>query len=89
MNTFLSKIIITIIAIVAVVLGILISIFLAKGITKSITVIESQGSSKLARMFSLIQLADWVSLYLAILNGVNPTTIKNIDFMKGRLAEYK
>ena len=56
---------------------------------KSITVIESQGSSKLARMFSLIQLADWVSLYLAILNGVNPTTIKNIDFMKGRLAEYK
>lgn len=55
---------------------------------KSITIVRSEGESKLARMFSLIQLADWVSIYLAILNGVDPTAIKNIDHMKAQLAKY-
>ena len=50
--------------------------------------IETEGKSKLTRIFSLVQLADWVSLYLAMLNGVNPTTIVNIDKMKAKLADF-
>ncbi len=64
-------------------------------ITKSIagefaaTVIdaESEGASTLARMFSLIYLGDWVSYYLAILNGVDPTPVKVIDYLKSELAK--
>lgn len=49
----------------------------------------SQGDSLLARLFSLICLGDFVSLYLAVLNGVDPTVIKPIDYLKERLAEEK
>jgi len=47
--------------------------------------VASTGSSLLARMFSLIFLGDMVSLYLAILNRVDPTAIANIDFIKKSL----
>lgn len=47
--------------------------------------VDSIGSSLLARMFSLIFLGDMVSLYLAILNRVDPTAIANIDFIKKSL----
>ncbi len=47
----------------------------------------SQGHSTLARLFSLIYLGDWVSFYLAILQGVDPTPVKPIDLLKKRLAE--
>ncbi|MCK4437160.1 bifunctional phosphoglucose/phosphomannose isomerase [bacterium] len=47
----------------------------------------SQGQSLLARMFSLIYLGDWVSFYLAILQGVDPTVIRPIDLLKKKLAE--
>lgn len=48
---------------------------------------ESQGNSLLSRIFSLIFLGDVISLYLAILNGVNPTSIDNIDYLKEELAK--
>ncbi|MCP4582680.1 MAG: hypothetical protein GY839_13805 [candidate division Zixibacteria bacterium] len=35
----------------------------------------------LARMFSLIQLADFISYYPALLNGVDPTPIKLIEYL--------
>jgi glucose/mannose-6-phosphate isomerase len=44
------------------------------------------GTSPLARMVSLLVLGDWVSLYLAVLAGVDPTPIVKIDRLKAALA---
>lgn len=49
--------------------------------------VESEGRSLLARMFSLVYLGDWVSYYLAMLNGVDPTPVKVIDYLKNELAK--
>lgn len=49
--------------------------------------VESSGVLPLARMFSLIQWGDFVSYYLAMLNGVDPTPIQAIDHLKRELAE--
>ena len=48
--------------------------------------LDTRGSSLLARMFSLIYMGDFVSFNLALLNGENPTAIKNIDYLKSVLA---
>ena len=50
--------------------------------TEGVVEVESSGTSLLARMFSLIFLGDMVSLYLAILNRVDPTAIGNINYIK-------
>ena len=49
--------------------------------------VESEGSSLLARMFSLIYLGDWVSFYLAVMNGVDPTPVRVIDYLKRELGK--
>ncbi len=49
--------------------------------------VQSEGRSLLARMFSLIYLGDWVSFYLAILNRVDPTPVKVIDYLKRELGK--
>jgi glucose/mannose-6-phosphate isomerase len=54
--------------------------------TGHITEVWSEGRSPLARMFSLIALGDWVSLYLAILNQVDPTPVDVIARLKNELA---
>ncbi|HEY6952453.1 MAG TPA: SIS domain-containing protein, partial [Bacteroidota bacterium] len=51
--------------------------------------VRSEGTSLLARMFSLIQFGDWVSYYLAILNGQDPTPVNVIDFLKNELANVR
>lgn len=51
--------------------------------------IQSFGKSKLARMFSLLYLADFVSYYLALLNEVDPMPVKMIDKLKSVLKERK
>ncbi len=58
---------------------------------ENVTVIEveSEGSNRLERMISLIQFGDFTSLYLAILNKVDPTPVKAIDFLKDELAQSK
>jgi len=48
---------------------------------------ESSGENLLSRMFSLIQLGDFASFYLAILNKEDPTPVKVIDFLKNELAK--
>ncbi len=58
---------------------------LADGVTE----IYSGGKSLLARMFSLLYLADWLSFYLAMLNGVDPSPVKKIDFLKEELGKVK
>jgi glucose/mannose-6-phosphate isomerase len=49
--------------------------------------IQSCGENLLSRIFSLIQLGDFVSFYLAVLNGEDPTPVKVIDYLKNELAK--
>ncbi|MBL7975364.1 MAG: bifunctional phosphoglucose/phosphomannose isomerase [Candidatus Kapabacteria bacterium] len=54
---------------------------------KSVNEINLQGGSLLARMFSAIYLGDWVSYYMAMLNGVDPSPVPVIMKLKAHLAE--
>ncbi len=49
--------------------------------------ISGRGKNRLAQLLSLIHLGDYVSYYLAMLNGVDPTPVESISFLKRRLAE--
>lgn len=49
--------------------------------------VMSRGSSDAARILSLIQLGDFASYYLAILNEVDPTPVEVIETLKNALAE--
>jgi glucose/mannose-6-phosphate isomerase len=55
--------------------------------TPHITEVWSEGTSRLARLFSLVHLGDWVSFYLAILNKQNPMPVKVIDYLKEELSK--
>lgn len=57
--------------------------------TDHITEVWSEGRSLLARMFSLICLGDWVSYYLAILHGEDPTPVAVIDLLKTELGKVR
>ncbi len=46
----------------------------------------ARGRSPLARLFSLVQLGDYVSYYLALLYGVDPTPVAAIQDFKAKLA---
>jgi glucose/mannose-6-phosphate isomerase len=46
----------------------------------------SEGESLLARVLSTIYLGDFVSLYLAYLNEIDPTPVQVIDYLKQRLS---
>lgn len=48
---------------------------------------ESAGEGLLSRIFSLIQLGDFTSFYLAILNQIDPFPVEIIDFLKNELAK--
>jgi len=49
--------------------------------------LQARGRSRLAHMLSLIHFGDYASFYLAMLNGVDPTPVETIAFLKRRLAE--
>jgi len=49
----------------------------------------SEGSSRLARLFSLISLGDWASYYLAMLNEKDPLSNDSIIRLKEKLTEFK
>jgi glucose/mannose-6-phosphate isomerase len=49
--------------------------------------VQARGQSLLARMFSLTLFGDFVSLYLAALNQVDPEDITWINVLKGELAK--
>ncbi len=51
-----------------------------------VTRIVARGASRLARLFSLVQLGDYVSFYLALLYGVDPTPVTAIQEFKAQLA---
>lgn len=48
--------------------------------------VSSVGKAILERILSLVYIGDFVSYYLAILNGVDPTSIARIDYLKRELA---
>ncbi len=47
---------------------------------------ESGGDSRAARFFSLVCLGDFASIYLALLNGIDPSPVERIELLKKRLA---
>lgn len=51
--------------------------------------VEATGKSALAQMLGLILFGDYVSFYLALLNGVDPTPVDSIDFLKKYLAQER
>jgi len=50
--------------------------------------VTPRGDSRLERLVSLVLLGDLVSLYLAVLRGVDPMNVQAIDMLKRRLAAY-
>jgi glucose/mannose-6-phosphate isomerase len=51
--------------------------------------VHSMGETPLERMWSLIQMGDFVSYYLAILNEVDPTPVEAIESLKQQLSDSK
>jgi len=49
--------------------------------------VHSEGRSRLARTFSLIHLGDWLSFYLSMFNGMDPTPVNVIDYLKRQLEK--
>jgi glucose/mannose-6-phosphate isomerase len=49
--------------------------------------VESQGRNPVERVFSLVLLGDLVSLYVAVLRGVDPTPVAVLERLKEQLAE--
>lgn len=48
--------------------------------------IEASGSTPVAQMMDAIMIGDYVSYYLAMLYGTDPTPVRTIDFLKNQLA---
>lgn len=48
---------------------------------------EAQGKSLLSQLLSTIHFGDYVTLYLAALRGVNPSSVETIAYLKKRLAQ--
>lgn len=51
--------------------------------------VDSHGGNDLKHIMSLVLLGDWVSYYLAMLNGIDPSPVPEIDLLKKRLADEK
>lgn len=49
------------------------------------TEVRASGNGVLARLYSLIYTGDFTSVYLAVLNGVDPGPVRVIDFLKREL----
>jgi len=49
--------------------------------------VQARGEGKLAQMFSLLQFGDFVSYYLALAYGEDPTPIEVLNELKRLLAD--
>jgi glucose/mannose-6-phosphate isomerase len=54
---------------------------------KKVLEIDAKGKGKLAKMFSVLCIGDFASVYLAILQNKDPTPVKIIDSVKRELAK--
>ncbi len=50
------------------------------------TEIWAEGKSLLTKIFSSLYIGDWISFYLAILRGIDPTPVKAIELLKKELG---
>jgi glucose/mannose-6-phosphate isomerase len=48
--------------------------------------VESRGQTSVERVFSLVLLGDLISIYLAVLRGVDPELVEVLDRLKQELA---
>lgn len=53
----------------------------------AVQVVRSQGVSRMARLFSIVYLADYVSLYTALIRGVDPTPVEVINLFKSKMGQ--
>lgn len=51
--------------------------------------IWTEGDSLISRIFSSIYTGDWISFYLALIQGVDPTPIVFIDLLKAELKKFR
>ena len=51
--------------------------------------VEARGEGDLARVLTSVYFGDWVSYYVAMLNGVRPSPVTSIQHLKKWLAEEK
>jgi len=49
--------------------------------------VYSKGNTLLSRILSLIFIGDFVSFYLSIMYGINPTPVERVTYLKKRLAD--
>jgi glucose/mannose-6-phosphate isomerase len=58
-------------------------------LTKAQNVLElyASGESKLAKMFSVLHVGDFASVYLAILHNIDPTPVETINKIKGEMKK--
>ncbi|MBI4236494.1 MAG: hypothetical protein HY688_03965 [Chloroflexi bacterium] len=49
--------------------------------------VQARGESELAQVLTATLYGDYISYYLALLNGVDPTPLPNVDRIKRRLQE--
>ncbi len=54
-----------------------------------VRVVEAEGQSPLAQLLWTVYYGDFVSLYLALLNGVDPASIDSINVLKSDLAKLQ
>ena len=59
--------------------------FLQAGI--GIDAVTARGDDKLSQMWSLLQFGDYVSYYLALAYGIDPTPVEALNFLKDQLAQ--
>ncbi|AWX58995.1 bifunctional phosphoglucose/phosphomannose isomerase [Brevibacillus brevis] len=52
-----------------------------------VRVVHSHGVSRMARLFSIVYLADFVSLYAALIRGVDPTPVEVINLFKQKMGQ--
>ncbi|MFC1804556.1 bifunctional phosphoglucose/phosphomannose isomerase [Candidatus Omnitrophota bacterium] len=52
-----------------------------------VTEVNSRGDNLLSRIFSLIYIGDFISFYLAILYGIDPTPVERVTYLKKELAK--
>ncbi|MCM8804410.1 MAG: bifunctional phosphoglucose/phosphomannose isomerase [Candidatus Omnitrophica bacterium] len=60
---------------------------ISEKIEKEILKLELEGDNIIEKLIYLIILGDWISYYLAILNKVDPTEIKEINILKEELQK--
>lgn len=60
---------------------------LLSGLRPQPIVVDIEGDNHLEQLFAAIALGDFVSLYTALLNGLNPTPVELIEKLKKALAE--